>query len=108
MHRLFDHHTSKDGVAAVSGMNGPPIHVTKVPIPRVVSSKASPSTLKSRSQFVEKVRDAVSSQHTSSSSSDPLLNPDVHAQLVHEIKRNKHGFEECAVEAGISITRRHG
>jgi hypothetical protein len=106
LHRLFDNHVSENGVAAVSGMNGPPIHVAKVPIPRVGSSKASPSTLKARARFVETIRDAVSSQHTSSSASDSLLNPDVHAQLVHEIKRNKQGFEVCAAEAGINITRR--
>ena len=91
-------------------MNGPPIHVTKVPIPRVGSSKASPSTRKSRARFIETMRDVVSSQNTLSSSASASHqsnnNPDVHAQLVHEIKRDKQGFEVCAAEAGINITRR--
>ena len=110
LHRLFDNHASDNGVAAVSGMNGQPIHVAKVSIPRVGSSTASPSTRKSRAQFIETMRGAVSSQNTMTSSSSashqPNHNPDVHAQLVHEIKRNKQGFEVCAAEAGINITRR--
>ena len=56
------------------------------------------------------MRDVVSSQNTmTSASSDSHQhnhNPDVHAQLVHEIKRNKQGFEVCAAEAGINITHR--
>ena len=91
-------------------MNGQPIHVSKVSIPRVGSSTASPSTRKSRARFIETMRDVVSTPNTitssSSASHQPYLNPDVHAQLVHEIKRNKQGYEVCAAEAGINITRR--
>lgn len=108
LHRLFDNHASDNGIAAVSGMNGPPIHVAKVPIPRVGSSKASPSTRKARARFIETMRDVVSSQNTLSSSSTPSHqlnhNPDVHAQLVHEIKRDKQRFQKCAAEAGNNIT----
>jgi hypothetical protein len=110
LHRLFDHHASDNGVAAVSGMNGPPIHVAKVSIPRVGSSKASPSTRKARARFIETMRDVVSSQNTLSSSSSASHlsnhNPDIHTQLVHEIKRDKQGFQQCAAEAGINITHR--
>ena len=110
LHRLFDNHASDTGIAAVGGMNGPPIHVAKVPIPRVGSSKASPSTRKARARFVETMRDVVSSQNTLSSSSSashqPNYNPDVHAQVVHEIKRDKQGYQQCAAEVGINITHR--
>ena len=110
LHRLFDNHASDNCIAAVSGMNGRPIHVAKVPIPLIGSSKASPSTRKSRARFIEAMRDVVSSQNTLSSSSSashqPHHNPDVHAQLVHEIKRDKQGYQQCAAEAGINITHR--
>ncbi len=94
----------------MSGINGQPIHVAKVPIPRIGSSTASPSTRKSRARLIETIRDVVSSKNTitSTSSASHHLdhNSDVHAQLVHEIKRDKQGFQQCAAEAGINISRR--
>jgi len=73
----------RNDVAAVNGMNGRSIHVAKVRIPCTGSSKASPATRKACAQFVETMRDVVSSQNTSSSSSASHQlnhNLDVHAQ----------------------------
>ena len=75
LHRLFDNHASDNGIAAVSGMNGRPIHVAKIPIPLIGSSKASPSTRKSRARFIETMRDVVSSQNTMTSSSSASHQP---------------------------------
>ena len=90
---------SQDGFIYAHQERGKPIKLLRVSQPQIGSSSASASTLKKRSQVIEKLAENLSSPSTSSSSSEN----DVIHQTATCIRRKQQQFINSLKEGGVNI-----
>ena len=89
---------SHDGFVYAHQERGKPIKLLRVSQPQIGSSSASASTLKKRSQVIEKLAENLSLQSTSSSTTE---NDVIHQKAIC-IRRKQH-FINSLKEGGVNI-----
>ena len=88
---------SQDGFIYGHQERGKPIKLLRVSQPQIGSSSASASTLKKRSQVIEKLAENLSSPSTSSSENDVIH------QTATCIRRKQQQFINSLKEGGVNI-----
>ena len=88
---------SHDGFVYAHQERGKPMKLLKVSQPQIGSSSASASTLKKRSQVIEKLAENLSSPSTSTAENDVIH------QTANSIRRKQQQFISSFKEGGINI-----
>ena len=92
---------SRDGFVYAHQERGKPLKLLRVSQPQIGSSSASASTLKKRSQVIEKLAENLSSPSTSSSTTEN----DVIHQTAICIRRKQQQFIDSLKEGGVNIIK---
>lgn len=90
---------SQDGFVYAHQERGKPMKLLRVSQPQIGSSSASASTLKKRSQVMEKLAENLSSPSTCSSTTEN----DVVHQTANSIRRKQQQFINSFKEGGVNI-----